>query len=271
MTAARVLATIGVACACAAQTPAPPLTGEQVLARAKAVFRAHARPPYVAYTLVRRDHHDLAPDFENSYTLKIWCRTADRAALARRAWNGKAYGSLQNITVAFDERIDPGPPTADIFERALYGPKPAVEPTALPGESPLPVIGAVSVSTDYDYRVTALARDGAWWHLALRPKRDPDRNRIDDLWVDATTFEIGRMRVRDHLYFLFSGQSIDDEFDARFALRDGLPVLTTIHGQTPFDQYQTDYTFRDVSFPASLPDWYFDPTSYGAHKADAPS
>ena len=271
MTAARALATIGVACACVAQSPAPQLTGEQVLARAKAVFRAHARPQFVAYTLVRRDWHNAQPDFENSYTLKIWCRTADRSALTRRTWNGKAYGSLQNVTVAFDERVDPGPPTADIFERALYAPRLESESTAQPDASPLPVIGAVSVSTDYDYRVTALTREGRAWHLALAPKRDPQRNRLDDLWVDATTFELERMRLRDHLYLGLTGQSLEDEFDVRFTLRDGLPMLTTIHGQTKYGQFETDYTYRDVSFPASLPDWYFDPASYGAHKADAPS
>ena len=48
------------------------------------------------------------PDFENSYALKIWCRAADRSALTRRAWNGVAYGALENITVAFDGCVDPG-------------------------------------------------------------------------------------------------------------------------------------------------------------------
>ncbi|HEV2643778.1 MAG TPA: hypothetical protein VGT98_13775, partial [Candidatus Elarobacter sp.] len=98
MNAARVLAAVAVAFACTAQTPEPsaPLTGDQILARAKAVFRAYARPPFVAYTLVRRDRHNGAPDFENSYTLKLWCRTADRSALARKAWRGKAYGDLEN-------------------------------------------------------------------------------------------------------------------------------------------------------------------------------
>ena len=97
--AARALAAVAVALGCAAQSPAPlpttvpaSLTGDQILARVKQVFRAYPRPPYVAYTLVRRDRHNGFPDFENSYALKIWCRTADRSALARRAWNGKAYG-----------------------------------------------------------------------------------------------------------------------------------------------------------------------------------
>ena len=275
MNAARMLAAVAVACACAAQSSAAhahvPLTGEQILARAKTVFRAHLRPPFVAYTLVRRDTHAGAPDFENSYTLKIWCRSADRSALTRRAWKGKAYGDLTHDTIAFDGYVDPGPPTADIFERALFAPRRAPETSvAPPDESPLPVIGTVSVSNDYDYRVTSAKRDGPSWHLTLEPKRDSDRNRIDDLWVDAATYEITRMRVRDHLYLGLSGQSLEDEFDAQFTYRDGLPLLASIHGQTKYDAFETDYTYKDITFPESLPSWYFEPKSYGAHKADAP-
>jgi len=128
MTAVRVLAAVA-AFACTAQSPEPrgpfldpgapqaaspqPLSGDQIFARAKAVFRSYPRPPFVAYTLVRRDLHNGAPDFENSYTLKLWCRTADRSALARKAWKGKAYGQLENLTVMFDRRSTPDrrPPT----------------------------------------------------------------------------------------------------------------------------------------------------------------
>ncbi len=77
------------------------------------------------------------------------------------------------------------------------------------------------VTTDYDYRVARVARDGADWHLWLEPKRDEARNRIDELWADAATYEVRRMRVRDHLYLGLSGQSLDDEFDVRFSERDG--------------------------------------------------
>ena len=137
-------------------------------------------------------------------------------------------------------------------------------------ESPLPVIGSVGVGTDYDYRVTRLRRDASLWHLPLAPKRDPDRNRIDDLWVDAASFELVRMRVRDHLYLGLSGQSLEDEFDARFVMRDGLPILQSIHGQTQYAQFETDYTYRDVVFPPALPDWYFEPMLYGLHRSEAP-
>ncbi|MEA2785419.1 MAG: hypothetical protein QOF71_1523 [Candidatus Eremiobacteraeota bacterium] len=288
MNAARAIVTVAVAFACAAASPEPaaPLTGDQILARAKAVFRSYARPPFVAYTLVRRDQHNGAPDFENSYTLKLWCRTADRSALARKVWNGKAYGELENITVMFDKAVDPGPPTADMFEKRLFGatgarldapaaaaPSPGASASDAPAgvQAVLPEIGRVG-ARDGDYRVVRDARDGELIHLWLVPKTDPDRNRIDQMWVDARTYDLRRARVRDHLYFGISGQSIEEDFDVRLTPGPGgLPLITSIHGQTRFDQFTTDYTFRDVTFPSELPAWYFEPKQYGAHRNDAPA
>lgn len=283
MTGARVLTAIAVVFACAAQSPpSAPLTGDQVLARAKAVFRAYPRPPYVAYTLVRRDRHNGMPDFENSYTLKLWCRTADRSALSRRAWKGKAYGDLQNLTVMFDKAADPGPPTADMFEKRLFGGDRArreppsgagatVAPTASDALPALPEIGRVN-ALDGDYRVVRTNREGELIHLWLEPKSDAERNRVDEMWVDAQTYDLRRARVRDHLYFGITGQSVEDEFDVRFAPGPaGLPLITAIHGETRYGQYETDYTFADVTFPPALPEWYFEPKQYGAHRNDAPA
>ncbi len=293
MSAVRVLAAAAVALACIAQSPsAESLTGDQILARAKAVFRAYPRPPFVAYTLVRRDRHNGAPDFENSYTLKLWCRTADRSALARKAWRGKAYGELQNLTVMFDKAVDPGPPTADMFEKRLFGasgarrdtgtlPAPAATPadtrvaetgTAAPAApTMLPEIGRVG-ARDGDYRVVRTARDGELIHLWLQPKSDAERNRLDEMWVDARTYDLRRARVRDHLYFGITGQSIEEEFDVRFTPGSGgLPLITSIHGQSQYGQFETDYTFTDVTFPDALPEWYFEPKLYGAHRSDAPA
>ncbi len=268
MSPLRALALLALGLACeAAAAPPDALSGTQILARAKAVSRTHARPPFVAYTLRRRDVHDGVPDFENSYALEIWCRSSDRSALLRKAWNGRAVGELENDTIAFDGYVDPGPPTADIFERALYARPPA---SPVPEPSGLAQIGRVVASSDYDYRVDRVAHDGPDWHLWLSPKRDPARNRIDELWVDASSYEVRRMRVRDHLYLGRSGQSLDDEYDVRFEQRDGLPLISSIHGQTRDGAFETDYRFENVRFPATLPDWYFEPKTYGAHRADAP-
>jgi hypothetical protein len=285
MNGVRAIALLGVALACAAQSPAPtpaPLTGDQVFARVKTVFRSYPRPPYVAYTVVRRDWHNGSPDFVNSYTLKIWCRTEDRSALARRAWRGKAYGDLQHITVMFDREVDPGPPTADMFEKRLFGavpvrrdqsmPTPGASPAPPSDEaSPLPQIGRVG-ALDGDYRTRRLAREGELIHLWLEAKSDPERNRLDEIWVDAASFDLRRALVRDHLYLGMGGQSIEDEFDVRFTPGpSGLPLIDSIHGQTRYGQFETHYTFTEISFPEALPDWYFVPKQYGLHKGDAPA
>jgi hypothetical protein len=286
---ARALAALAVALVCAAEGPKPPTTdapalaGDQILARVKSVFRSYRRPPYVTYTLVRRDHHNGQIDFPNSYALKVWCRTSDRSALTRRVWKGKAYGDLENITVMFDKEVDPGPPTADMFEKRLFGTffarrdpspsPPAPSDSAAPPDAatPLPEIGRVA-ALDGDYRTVRVARDGALLHLWLVPKSDPDRNRLDEIWVDATSYDLRRARVRDHLYLGLTGQSLDDEFDVRFAPGPGgVPLIASIHGHTGGDQYETDYTFLDVTFPATLPAWYFAPKQYGLHRADAPA
>ena len=244
-------------------------SGEQILAYAKQAFRSHPRPAYVSYMVERRDRVGGFPDLENSYDLKVWCRSSDRNALMRKAWNGQVYGELVNDTVAFDGYVDPGPPTADIFERALYVRAPEATPS--PDVTALPTIGAVTTVREYDYRVTRTQRQGSLWHLWLEPMRDPQRNRIEQLWVDATTYDVSRMFVRDHLYLGLTGQALPDEFDVRFTVREGLPLITAIHGVTFPPTYQTDYVFREISFPETLPAWYFEPKTYREHRRDAPT
>ena len=267
-----------------AQAPAPDaaLTGDQILARAKAAFRAHPRPPFIVYTLFRRDRHNGIPDFENSYALKVWCRTADRSALLRRLSNGVARGELQHVTVMFDRALDPGPPTADMFEKRLFGassarrdgagPTPSPDAATTAGEAgpPLPEIGRVN-ARDGDYAARRVAREGDLIHLWLEAKSDPDRNRLDELWLDARSYDLRRARVRDHLYLQF-GPVLDETFDVQFVPGPGgLPLILSIHGQTREGDYETTYTFRDLTFPVALPDWYFEPRTYRAHVAEAPS
>jgi hypothetical protein len=51
--------------------------------------------------------------------------------------------------------------------------------------------------------------------------------------------------------------------------------VTDIHGVVgdgySGDGSTVDYSFRDITFPAMLPDWYFDARTYAAHQSDAPS
>jgi hypothetical protein len=273
-TAALLLGSVTFARAAAQDAVATP-NANAILARVKAGLRAHERPPYVVYTLVRHDTLDHVPDLLNSYTLRIWCRTADSAALARRVVGSRTTGAVAFITPAFDRPIDPGPPTADLLDviRETHGP-----PTPAPDPNAPRIIGSVSVVIETNYHVTYAGVDGADDHLRLEARRDPERNRLTDLYVDRASSVLHRAIARDHLYA--EGRTIPERFEMVFGLHDGVPVISAIHGQTddaaldPRDAgvafNEVDYRFEDIEFPPDLPAWYFDPAHYGAHRGEYP-
>ncbi len=83
----------------------------------RSAFRAHRPPPpYVTYTLERVQKIEQGyPDYVNSYTYHLWCRSADRACLARKVFRDTYRGDPEFQRPAFNEDRDPGPPTADLF------------------------------------------------------------------------------------------------------------------------------------------------------------
>jgi len=266
-------------------TPLPLPSPERLLYDIRRKFRSHRPPPpYVTYTLVRKQTLDDGyPDLLGSYTYHIWCRTTDRAALGRRVYRGSSRGTLEFLRTSFNEPWDPGPPTADLFEAAPAHPHsnprefvPTPEPT---GSLP-PTIASVTVLGEFDYRVTRVADEGDEIHVSLEPRRDPDRNRLRELYVDHKTLELKEVIATDKLY--------EDEgsrrhvypilFTITLGWMNNMPIVTHIHG-TPTYQADADYLgrdatidydFNDITFPASLPDWYFDPRSYAQHAADPP-
>jgi hypothetical protein len=261
-----------------AQTPAPLPNGDELLLKAKAVFRAHERPPYEVYTLERREAIDGAPDFEDSYSLRIWYRRRDRAALSRRVERGRAVGPLFFIEPRFNGPIDPGPTTADIFEPA----PPHVAAPARRAPAPLqtdpPTLVAVRVTGEVDYRAEVAGIEDGLYHLRLQPRRDPDRNRLRDLWLERDSLEVRRLRATDRLYAAGTDIWFPLLLTAQLDAGKSLPTIHEIwtsndvgDGGGVGPTREGHYRFTDVAFPANLPDWYFDPKSYGAHAREAPA
>jgi hypothetical protein len=248
------------------------LTPDQVLTRAKLTYHAHPLPPFVVYTLERHERSDGVIDFVDTYNLRLWCRTSDNSCLSRRLVNGRVGGPLENLFPRFNAAIDPGPPTTDLFE-----PPPertaasAARPTQTPAAANVATIGSIRVATEYDFRARGARRSGDTIELTVEPRRDPDRNRAQTMIVDAETFELRQVVARDRLYFFGSATSYPETFTIDLQMLGGRPTLKTIHGRTGegFDSEVT-YIYRDISFPATLPDWYFAPATYGAHVAAAP-
>jgi hypothetical protein len=257
----------------AAPTPSPLVTPSpspnRLLGMIRAKFRSHRPPPpYVTYTLVRfqlTDHGDT--DFVESYTYHVWCRTSDRAALGRKVFRDFARGPLEFQRPAFNEDRDPGPPTADVFEPAPVHSQP-IDFVPSPEATAPPQIAAVTAVGEFDYNVDSVEYEGDEVHLHLIPRRDPDRNRLRDIWADKTTLELRKLVATDKL-FIEKGPTYGVKFTILMGAVDGHPVVTDIHGEVG-DNYDgdgknVDYHFRDIKFPDSLPAWYFDPKTYHSH------
>ncbi|MBC5799628.1 MAG: hypothetical protein GIW94_06575 [Candidatus Eremiobacteraeota bacterium] len=257
--------------------PTPALTPPRILGLIRAKFRSHRPPPpYETYVLTRKENTSQGfPNYADSYTYKYWCRTSDKAALKRQVYRSINRGTLEFERPAFNEAEDPGPPTADLFEPAPLRSRPVTfVPTPEPTGTAPPLIGVVRTVGEFDYRVVSLDTQGGTLHLHLEPTRDPDRNRLRDLYVDKKTYELQKVVATDKLFILGSSDVYGTTFTISLAMLDGRPVVTDIHGVVgdgyTGDGATVDYTFRDIAFPATLPAWYFDAHDYAEHVADAP-
>jgi hypothetical protein len=278
---AAVLASPPPAAGRAAPTPAaaaePTPSPQRYLGLIRAQFRSHRPPPpFVTYTLVRAQKATNGyPDYANSYTKHIWVRNLDRAALSRMVFRDEARGELSFDRPAFNEARDPGPPTADVFEPAPARPHPVAEvPTPEPRDTPIPVIGGVRTFIEGDYHVDTVVVEGDELHLSITPIRDVDRNRLREIYVDRKTLELHKLIATDKL-FIDRGPVYPVTFTITMGIVQGTPVVTDLHGVVGGgyndDGKEVDYQFRDIAFPATLPDWYFNPRTYAEHVSNGPS
>jgi hypothetical protein len=256
-----------------AETPAP----QRLLGMIRAQFRSHRPPPpYVSYTFVRTQKTDLGyPDVVNSYTYHVWCRTTDRAAMGRKVFREGYEYPPEFLRPAFNEDRDPGPPTADVFEPAPVRPRPISEvPTPEPTRNPAEVIGRIEVFVESDYRVLSVETTGGVSKLTVEPIRDKERNRLREIDVDAKTLELQRLVATDKLFITGGRQVFGVTFTITMGNVAGHLVVTEIHGHVNDgyvgDGVDVDMVFRDITFPETLPDWYFNPRQYGMHQTDAP-
>lgn len=267
-------------------TPSPLPSPERLLYLIRRQFRSHRPPPpYETYTLVRAQLTNYGdppyPDLVNSYTYHIWCRTVDDACLGRKVYRGTARGYLEFLRPEFNQARDPGPPTADLFQPAPRHFVPvSVSPSPEPTGTLPPIIASVTVLGEFDYRVTHVAVEGDYIHVSLIPLRDPNRNRLRELYVDRKTLELRKVIATDK-FFDGTGphaQVFPMLFTITLDMLDGRPVVTAIHGQPATEEGRqylghlgvVDYTFKDITFPKTLPAWYFNPDDYAQHQNDAP-
>jgi hypothetical protein len=258
--------------------PVPTLSPRQLLGEIRRVFRSHRPPPeFETYTLVRKQNATNGyPDPVGSYTVHVWMRNSDRAALTRKVFRDFARGDLTFDRPAFNEARDPGPPTADVFEPAPAVPHPVNQAyTPEPGATALPIIGQIRATFELDYSIKSVTVEGNELHVEVYPLRDVDRNRLREIYVDRKTLELHRLIATDKLFELGPGGKVYPvTFTITMGNVDGYPVVTRLHGEVGGgyndDGQLVDFIFSDIKFPATLPAWYFDPHTYASHTADAP-
>ena len=259
----------------------------RVLGLIRRVYRSHRPPPpFEIYTMVRTQTTNYGyPDYGGSYTTRYWVRNEDRASLTRRMFRDDAEGDLVFQRPALNEATDPGPPTVDLFAPAPIRQHPNPQsyvPTPEPTAEPLKSIASVVAIGEPDYNVSSLTVDGPVMHLVLKPRRDPERNVLREIWADKQTYELRKIVAHDRLF-------TDDQgifpvtFTYTLGYLHGTLVITNLHGlveprieangaKTEYDGdgRTVDFEFRDISFPSALPAWYFNPREYAQNQANAP-
>jgi hypothetical protein len=268
------LAVTGTAVARANEAPDRSSRAEAILARARATFRTRESRPFVVYTIVREERDAGAVVPAGTYTERVWFRSRDGAALARRMANGVVVGPMIAERPTLDGDVDPGPPTADIFE--LGAPSALATPVAADGAGGR-VLAAITVRGEFDYRVTENGEEDGAVRLRLEPRREPERNRLREVWVDAQTAVVRRFAMRDRIYFASRTSGVPDTFEFREGSAEGAPAIVSVasiaNGSVATDASASPsvhYRFEDVTFPASLPDWYFEAYTYAKHVGEAP-
>ena len=260
----------------------------RILGIARRVFREHRPPPaFEVYTMVRTQMTNYGyPDPVGSYTTKYWVRNSDRAALTRKMFRDDYEGDLVFQRPALNEATDPGPPTADVFAPAplhQHANPLSYVPTPEPSLEPLKTIGSVVAVGESDYDVPKMEVEGELLHLTLKPRRDPERNVLREIWIDKHSYELRKIIAHDRLFTDDQG-TFPVTFTYTLGYLQGTLVITHLHGlveprlekdgtQTVYDGdgRTVDFDFKDISVPGSLPGWYFDPRQYAQNKEEAPT
>ena len=196
---------VALALAVASPTPSPQLTAGTIFARARLAMYLRTYPRYVAY-IIDIQSTAFGKHYHEGYRAML--RTHDNALTVKSTPIYTTNQPVNPYGFSFfglyregkpEDHIDPPfgyPLMSAVYDFDLALPPTPRPPGAHPSESAEPVIGQIAVMGG-DYDVTLDGKevlDGFdVYHLSLTPRKDPQSNRLRELWVDAKTFDVRKL------------------------------------------------------------------------------
>ena len=261
------LLTLACAVALLAQTPAAPPSPaatsqpNEILFKALARLRSYGTPPYVVYVIE-----------ENGAYRRVAFRGADEMM------NDVALPAGATLPNARIYRAFVGPLSRSVHE-AIATPSPAGTTTsplpnatspALAGndlESTLKTIAVVSSRGHlYDVMTTGIEtmNGHSVYHIALHPRRDPEENKIRDLWIDTSTYDVVRADYVQAPDIQIVGGEADLTVDFMTVgnYRIAASWMAVYHAPGMRTGVYRQLRVVKMAFPQTLPDWLFDEPSY---------
>ena len=258
------------------------LSAGTIFAKARVAMYLRRYPRYVAY-IIDIQSNAYGKKYHEAYRAML--RTHDDALVVKSTpvyttnQPVNPYGfSFFGINKEGKPQDHIEPPFGVPWMSAVYDFGLARPPTPRFGATPNPqeledrVLGRLDI-TGGDYDVTLVGRemdDGVdVYHLSLTPLRDPDRNRIREMWVDAKTFDVRKLVT----YGIFrSGPPTTVPWTVTFIQLQGYwfirQEVTTATLSTPghlfggsTDYHGINYTFGLYEYPELISDLEF--TQFG--------
>lgn len=218
-------------------------------------------PPYLEYTatfIQTTAQGEL--DRNDSFTLRVWMRTSDHAALTTKIY-GTVQGDREFRRPTFYDGDYPSPILADALRIAPRDAKFGVE--VAPELHPIAgLMGSYSVVRQQD-------EPGAL-RLDVRPREGSSSiYRLQSLYIDPATDNVRALRAADDLLSYSPPRRLGNILLTVYPRSDDEFGLLRRIDVTPLDGQMGSWSaveqFTDFAFPTTLPNWYFDPSSYGAH------
>jgi hypothetical protein len=264
----------------AGAAPAEDGQGEALLFRARQAWQTRTEAPYVTYG-VRTRYEDGGRITDTWY--QVFYRGWDGAlALSRIPMPGDENRVRGTAFSIFGVELFSTNPEADVasavrepaiepaftfglMPRAYRSPivVPAGDPTPPPLPGELREIGRV-IAINREYRVTLIGIDdlryGRAYHLTLTPLRDPNLNRLRDLWIAQDTYQLlqenvaGILDVRPYDAATWTVTWVP--LGGRMYIQQIRTDDSMRFGERRVAHFQLD--FVDYHFPKALPQYTFD-------------